>query len=115
MVKDDPAGACDVSRSSVMRRLSLWCSLVMPLAAWLAPAALVACPFCGGVMLTLSDEMKASEVVVIAQIAEKPPAPPTDALQVGVEVPKTKFKVVEVIKGQDILGDAQEIELLYFG
>jgi hypothetical protein len=99
-----------------MRRLSLWCSLVVALAAWwLAPLAAECCPFCGGVMLTLSDEMKASEVVVIAQIAEKPPAPPTDPLQAGLAVSKTKFKVIEVIKGQDILGDAQEIELLYFG
>jgi hypothetical protein len=94
--------------------------IVLAAAALLAGTAVVAdcCPFCGGVQLTLSDEMKAADAVVIARLIgqpERPPIDPNKPVELPKEPPKTKFQIVEILKGQDVVGDTKEIELLYFG
>lgn len=79
------------------------------------PTAMRACPFCGGVQLTLADEIKRSELVILAQVVQKEMCKDDKAAPDPNEVPKTRFKIVDVLKGKETLGDAAEIEVLYFG
>ncbi|REK07183.1 MAG: hypothetical protein DWQ37_21785, partial [Planctomycetota bacterium] len=79
------------------------------LAAWGAWA--VACPFCSAVSLTFSEEIAGSQVAVIAEMTEAPP--PSD--ENSLDVAKAKFKVVQVLKGEQELGKKREIEAVYFG
>jgi hypothetical protein len=76
--------------------------------------ALQACPFCDPIGTTLSEELGTAEVAVIAKLAPaktRPAGPPDFAL----DFPKSRFTLVRVLKGQDMLGDLREIEVLYVG
>lgn len=71
------------------------------------------CPFCTAVSQTFSEEINAMDVVAIARLVESPPISkspsPTD------EVVKSKFEVVQIIKGSSLLGSNKLIETIYFG
>lgn len=73
-----------------------------------------ACPFCSAVSMTLSEEIGAADVAVLAKLADAPAeeAAPDDSAQQPVKV---KFDIVDVLKGADIVGDTKQIEVLYFG
>lgn len=71
-----------------------------------------ACPFCAPVQQTFAEEIDAADVVVIAELIEAP-APPSSSDE-G-ELQKSKFKVVDVIKGESHSSQTQLVELLYFG
>lgn len=73
-----------------------------------------ACPFCSAVSMTLTEEMDAADVAVLAKLSPTQPAESTldNASQQAV---KAKFDIVEVLKGADVLGKARQIEVLYFG
>ena len=67
------------------------------------PACLTAramwCPFCSAVSLTFTEQLDASDVVVVAKLLElPPPAEDPDA-----DFPKAKFEIVQVIKGDQIV------------
>jgi len=66
------------------------------------PGRAAACPFCAAVSLTFAQEIDQSETAVIAQLVEPPPA---SALGPGAEgpLPKGRFRVVDVLKGDDLL------------
>jgi hypothetical protein len=70
-----------------------------------------ACPFCVPVQKTFSEEIDNADAVVIAELVSAPAAAQDDSGQLE----KSKFQVVEVIKGEKLLGGNQSIELLYFG
>lgn len=72
-----------------------------------------ACPFCSASSQTLSEEITAMDAVVIAQLEVPPPAP--KAGTASDEVPKGKFKIIEIIKGQSLLTKKPMIETVYFG
>ena len=76
-----------------------------------------ACPFCSAVAQTFTEEMNTVQVAVIAKLVESPAAakPAVDGLSPASEVSKTKFEIVQVIKGPEALGKTKEIEVLYFG
>jgi hypothetical protein len=82
-------------------------------------ATVEACPFCSATSQTLSEELAAAEVAVIARLSQA--APPTDANSSdsynGAE-PYTglaKFEVLEVLRGADKFPDLKEIQVVYFG
>ncbi|MEX2111856.1 MAG: hypothetical protein WD845_01640, partial [Pirellulales bacterium] len=75
-----------------------------------------ACPFCAAVALTFSEEIGNSQVAVIAKLAYLPPRADTDSAAANFqEIPKAKFEIVKVLKGEIDLGDTRTIETVYFG
>lgn len=84
------------------------------IAAWLpSTARLRACPFCTAVSQTFSEEMESMDVVVLAELTEglqRAPQPGSTG-----ELPKSKFKVTELIKGNAWAKVGQQIEAHYFG
>ena len=75
------------------------------------PVRAVACPFCSAVSLTLSEEIAANDVAVIVRLIELPahddPADPSGSM--------ARFEVVDVLKGEGLLGGAKKIDVIYFG
>lgn len=91
------------------RRVGMAC-----LAALLAVAGIAqACPFCSAVSQTFSEEMGTMDAVVIADLVQPPPPPKAD--DNGKELPKAKFKVARVVKGDKFVKPDQLIETVYFG
>lgn len=86
-----------------------------------AGSALLACPYCTVESSTLSEEMEASDAVVLAKLI-KPAAPLTDGPnelgEFGVIDPDTgraKFRIERVLVGQDVLAGVEEIDVVFFG
>ena len=88
--------------------------LVGVIAARSSPSAAIACPFCTVQVLTMTEEIKAADVAVIARLLEtpKPAEPSSDAKE---DLERIGFEVVKVIKGEKHLGDQKVIKTLYFG
>jgi hypothetical protein len=78
-----------------------------------------ACPFCSAVQLTLAQEMKGADAAVIAELTELPPRPAgADAAfapGIGEPIVKSKFRIVEVLKGAELLKKTKQIETIYLG
>jgi len=74
-----------------------------------------ACPFCQAEGKTLTQEISEMDVVVTARLEMAPPPLPADG-DLPAEVPKAKFKVVDIIKGADLgVKEGAAIEAIYFG
>lgn len=67
-----------------------------------------ACPFCNAQTKTFSDDITASDAVVIAKFVKGPAKPDTD-------VSESTFEVIKALKGGELLGKGRTIKLLYFG
>ena len=88
----------------------VWLAVAMA-TCWAGSATLaIACPFCTAQSLTLSEEINANEVAVLARLDELPSGDVADP--VGA---KAKFQIVEVLKGDAHVRPGQQIEVLYFG
>lgn len=83
----------------------------------LLPAVARACPFCSAVSQTFTEEVNTVQVGVIAKLVQQPPAKvsPDEPLTPAANVEKTKFEIVQVLKGQEHLKEKKELEVLYFG
>lgn len=79
----------------------------------------VACPFCSAAMQTLGQEIAAADGAVIAQLVEPIPEtalePGPGGAAIGTELATAKFRIVEVLRGQEKIGDVQELDVVYFG
>ena len=78
-----------------------------------------ACPFCSAAMQTLSQEIASADGAVIAQLVE-PMTPAAVASATGVTTAEptmstAKFRIVKVLRGEEKLAGAKEIEVVYFG
>ena len=78
-----------------------------------------ACPFCSAAMQTLSQEIAGADGAVIAQLVE-PMTPAAVASATGVTTAEptmstAKFRIVKVLRGEEKLGGAKEIDVVYFG
>lgn len=91
-----------------------------------AAAAAHACPFCSAQSQTFSEEMRSMDAVAIARLVKLPASsknsgstlqPPNGATRTesDFEIGKATFEIVEVLKGNSVVGDQREIETLYFG
>jgi len=84
----------------------------------LAAEAAIACPFCAASSQTLGEEMESSDVAVIAKLVEKAERKPNANVQ---NTPleelrqESKFELVEILKGEQHLGDAKFVEVFHFG
>ena len=74
-----------------------------------------ACPFCSAVTMTFGEEMKQSEVAVIARLVERGELPKDPTATVVPGASDSKFEVAEVLKGQKALGDTRTFKAVYFG
>ena len=75
---------------------------------------LIACPFCTAVAQTFTEEIEAMDVAVIARLMEAP-NPDDDSFSSTGELPRAKFQLVEVLKGEEHLKGSKQIEAIYFG
>ncbi len=58
-----------------------------------------ACPFCSAVTMTLGEELKTSDAVVIATLVDRPAsADPASGAPT-----KSKFKIVKALKGEKLV------------
>jgi len=85
----------------------------------LSGGAVQACPFCMAVPLTLSQELKGADAVIVAELVALPARPAGSdgifAPGLGEPLEKSKFKVVEVLKGAELLKKAKQIDAVYLG
>lgn len=81
-----------------------WLWILVGLMAAAIPIPAWACPFCSAVSQTLRQEMKSMDAVVLAEV--------TGA---GESETEAEFKVLEVIKGEQLLKPGQTIRAAYFG
>ncbi len=103
-----------------MMRTSSRLLILASMGSWAMFSACVAsaCPFCSAVSLTFAQEIKAADAVVIAQLTELPKGFGADSANVpgiGEAPSKSKFKIIEVLKGGEHLKKAKQIEAIYFG
>jgi len=99
---------------AMYRRIRNWSLVIAGLAlvGW-SPLASVAraCPFCSATAQTFTEEMGTMDVVVIAQLLD----PPAKAQSAGSEIPKSRFEIAKVLKGDGLVKPKQVLETLYFG
>lgn len=97
----------------IFARAILWAGLLSLTG---AISAALACPFCSAVSQTFSQEMETMDVVVIAKLTKLPPmADPSAPSDVGADLSKASFQIVEILKGEKLADAKQPIETLYFG
>jgi hypothetical protein len=75
-------------------------------------ASTLACPFCSVESQTLSEETAAADAVVLAKLVDEA-APVSDAADPNSGT--AKFEVIEVLRGDDAVAGAKQIEAVYFG
>lgn len=73
-----------------------------------------ACPFCQASMQTLSQEIASADVALIAELIEPMPTSGPEG-DVGQALPAAKFRVLDVLHGEDKLNGVKEIAVVYFG
>ncbi len=79
-----------------------------------AGSAAVACPFCGAVKSTFTQEIKAVDVAVVAKLVVKPKRVEPKEGELNIDPPVGKFEIVEVLKGADQLAGEKVIDVVYF-
>ncbi len=92
---------------------------IFGLFAVLAAGVASACPFCSAVSRTFSQEIQGADVAVIAELVELPPSQSGSdgGFAPGLSEPlaKSKFKILESVKGADLVKDIKQIEANYLG
>ena len=86
-------------------RLDVICRGFLVIVAAVSAGRAAACPFCSAVSLTFAQEIAQSQAAVIAELVEPPPAAALAARAEG-PLPKGKFRVVDALKGGDLLAAA---------
>lgn len=74
-----------------------------------------ACPFCSATAQTFSEEIGTMDVVVIARLVAGAPKKEKGEDGFGSDLPKAKFEVVRIVKGEGLAKPKETIETLYFG
>lgn len=101
-----------------MKRSILLLSSLFCIAAIAAAGAVLACPFCSAPSLTLTQEIQSSDVVVLAKLVKAPSAlKQVDGAPLITDdnSGRTKFEIVEVLKGKKFAEPGRFIETIYFG
>lgn len=73
-----------------------------------------ACPFCTAVSQTFTEEIDAMDVVVVGRLVDAPPVPDA-ATDPDAPLPKAKFSIEKIIKGEQFVKVNEVVEVLYFG
>jgi hypothetical protein len=70
-----------------------------------------ACPFCSATSQTFSEELATMDVAVIARLVKLPPP----SSKPGDDIQKATFEVTQIVKGQGLVKEKEQVETLYFG
>ncbi len=89
-------------------------SAILAAASMLAAAQAMACPFCGSVQSTLSQDINASDVAVIGKLVALPKQEQAKDGELNVATPMAKFQVQEVLRGAAAFGNVKMIEAPFF-
>lgn len=110
------------TRNSMLYRPSPRLLATAAVAALLTGVAIrsLACPYCTVESQTLTEEMAASDTVILATLITEPSAndSTTDDGEFSVIDPETgnaRFKIDRVLRGADLLKGQEEIEAIFFG
>ncbi len=101
----------------VIRTVSAASLLVLCMAPWFA----YACPFCSSTSQTLSEEIAAADVVMVAKLLSVPQAVEPNKEDIGTfglvdpDSGKANFRIVEVLKGKENASIGDEIEVIFYG
>jgi hypothetical protein len=87
---------------------------VVCVAASLPVPVLQACPFCNAAMQTLSQELESANVALIAVLEKPMPMGGLDDPATA-ETAAATFRVVQVLRGSELLKGAKTIDVVYFG
>lgn len=98
------------SRSPVGLAAGLLALLALGWAGWG-----IACPFCAAVSQTLSEEMESMQVVVLAKLEGEPKVLPAELPPPNQPLPRTRFVIERVLKGEEFAKPGQVVDALYFG
>ena len=79
---------------------------------WATPAA--ACPFCSAASQTLSEEIAASDVVVLAELLT-PSGDAASAAGTGADSAMATFRILKTLRGAEKIKDAKQLQVVYFG
>ena len=74
-----------------------------------------ACPFCSAAMATLGQEIAGADGAVIAELIKPMPAADPAAGPVDPTTAAATFRIVKVLRGEEKLAGAKEIDVVYFG
>ena len=74
-----------------------------------------ACPFCSAVSQTFSEEMDTMDVVTLVSLERPGDLARLDTENKQAEVPKSEFKVKEVLKGDDYIKAGDTFKTIHFG
>lgn len=95
----------------------IFCAVLAVVIGFVGPLAAMgtACPFCSATAQTFSEEITTMDVVVIARLVAGAPKKEKAEEGFGGDVPKAKFEIVRIIKGEGLAKPKETIETLYFG
>jgi hypothetical protein len=85
------------------------CALILTSLAAIA----FACPFCSPESLTLTEETKGADAVVLAKLVKEAPAVTNESTDPNSGT--ATFEIVEVLRGPETLKPKQEISVVFFG
>jgi len=77
-----------------------------------------ACPFCSAAMQTLAQEIAGADGAVIAELVEPMPAAASPQPGVNLADPgmaAAKFRIIEILRGEQKIGVAKQVDVVYFG
>ena len=94
--------------NSRFRAIAVACVAIL----FAAAASVWACPFCSVESKTLSEETSGADAVVLAKLLKEAPA---TADSNDPNSGMATFQIVEVMNGQEALGAAKEISVVFFG
>ncbi|MCG8449271.1 MAG: hypothetical protein MI725_06800 [Pirellulales bacterium] len=92
-------------------------SLLIGLTVLATSPAATACPFCSATQQTISEEIDAAEICVIAKLVQAAPVAeePADFDPADADTGLAKFAVQTVLRGEEQAAEIDEIEVVYFG
>lgn len=94
-------------------RHARWLPLLVAAVMLSTMTSIDACPFCAAVSQTIDEEMEAMQVVAFATLEHAADWDDRDSSE-G-ELPLSRFRITEILKGDAALKVGREIEIAYFG
>jgi hypothetical protein len=103
-------------RLFIPRLSSLMLAVVIIVSA--ATSAVAACPWCKPVKTTFSQDIKAADVAVLAEMLDRPEVPSDASKTPGIdllEAYRTKFQITKIYRGAKHFKVGQQLEIIYTG
>jgi hypothetical protein len=82
---------------------------------FLGTSAVRACPFCTATSLTFCQEIKQSDVTVVAKLTFRPVLKDPLSSSLDIEKAKATFEVMRIIRGEKFVEGKKTIRVTYFG